>query len=241
MQLPPLMLPFPTVATELQLTITVAPAAGLKITSFAEVFDESVELSIGDGDSTAEHRVAGKPVAWPHLARPFPADAAAGRGAFACTDFGPIETLFDGSTDEGARVLENPSEAIATLLAHYPDAERVQLHPADVSFFVSLCSCWASRQLRAGDRQGCAALVAQRFAVAGARRPLSKPRRDGCRDITYCSYHMNKTHWNSVSCTGGLEDGMIRDLVEDSYDLVVASLPRRDRESLGWTRLAAGE
>jgi len=28
--------------------------------------------------------------------------------------------------------------------------------------------------------------------------------------------------------------------VEDSYDLVVASLPRADREALHWTGLAAG-
>ncbi|HWT49986.1 MAG TPA: fatty acid synthase subunit beta domain-containing protein, partial [Mycobacterium sp.] len=49
-------------------------------------------------------------------------------------DFGPIETLFN---DEA--LLENPDEAIATLLANYPDAESVQLHPADVPFFVTLC------------------------------------------------------------------------------------------------------
>ncbi|MHA7139926.1 MULTISPECIES: MmcQ/YjbR family DNA-binding protein [unclassified Arthrobacter] len=53
------------------------------------------------------------------------------------------------------------------------------------------------------------------------------------------AYHLNKTHWNGVSCTGNLPDAMIRDMIEDSYDLVVASLPARDRETLGWSRLAA--
>lgn len=52
------------------------------------------------------------------------------------------------------------------------------------------------------------------------------------------AYHMNKTHWNGVLCTGGLPDDMIRDLVEDSYDLVVAGMPRRDREVLGWAGLS---
>jgi predicted DNA-binding protein (MmcQ/YjbR family) len=52
------------------------------------------------------------------------------------------------------------------------------------------------------------------------------------------AYHMNKTHWNGVLCTGGLEDGMIRDMIEDSYDLVVAGLPRRDQEALGWAGLS---
>ncbi len=54
------------------------------------------------------------------------------------------------------------------------------------------------------------------------------------------AWHMNKTHWNGVDCTGNLPDAMIRDMVEDSYDLVVAGLPRRDRELLGWSRLAQG-
>jgi predicted DNA-binding protein (MmcQ/YjbR family) len=33
---------------------------------------------------------------------------------------------------------------------------------------------------------------------------------------------------------------MIRDMVEDSYDLVVATLSRRQQEQLGWARLAQG-
>ena len=55
------------------------------------------------------------------------------------------------------------------------------------------------------------------------------------------AYHMNKTHWNGIRCDGELPDDMIRDMIEDSYDLVVAGMPRRDRESLGWTRLAREE
>lgn len=54
------------------------------------------------------------------------------------------------------------------------------------------------------------------------------------------AYHMNKTHWNGVDCTGTLPDSMLLDMIEDSYDLVVASLPRKDRESLGWSSLSRG-
>ncbi|MEU5094689.1 MmcQ/YjbR family DNA-binding protein [Streptomyces sp. NPDC020996] len=42
-------------------------------------------------------------------------------------------------------------------------------------------------------------------------------------------YHMNKRHWNTVTADGGLPDRLVRELVEDSYDLVVAGLPRADR------------
>ncbi|MCC3275692.1 MmcQ/YjbR family DNA-binding protein [Arthrobacter sp. zg-Y20] len=52
------------------------------------------------------------------------------------------------------------------------------------------------------------------------------------------AWHMNKTHWNQVEVAAGLARDMIRDLVEDSYDLVVASLPKKDRESLAWKGLA---
>ncbi|MFF4580958.1 MmcQ/YjbR family DNA-binding protein [Streptomyces sp. NPDC001389] len=41
-------------------------------------------------------------------------------------------------------------------------------------------------------------------------------------------WHMNKRHWNTVT-VGGLPDVLVRELVEDSYDLVVAGLPRAER------------
>jgi predicted DNA-binding protein (MmcQ/YjbR family) len=47
-------------------------------------------------------------------------------------------------------------------------------------------------------------------------------------------YHLNKRHWNTVAVDGELPDGLVRDLIEDSYDLVVSALPRRVREELGW-------
>lgn len=48
-------------------------------------------------------------------------------------------------------------------------------------------------------------------------------------------YHLDKRHWNTVVLDGSLPDPMIRDLVEDSYDLVVSRLPAARRLALGWT------
>ncbi|MFI2409941.1 MmcQ/YjbR family DNA-binding protein [Streptomyces sp. NPDC018947] len=42
-------------------------------------------------------------------------------------------------------------------------------------------------------------------------------------------WHMNKRHWNTVAVDGGLPDRLVRELIEDSYDLVVAGLPRAER------------
>jgi predicted DNA-binding protein (MmcQ/YjbR family) len=47
-------------------------------------------------------------------------------------------------------------------------------------------------------------------------------------------YHLNKRHWNTITLDGSLADQLVRDLIEDSYDLVVSALPKRVRDGLGW-------
>jgi predicted DNA-binding protein (MmcQ/YjbR family) len=42
-------------------------------------------------------------------------------------------------------------------------------------------------------------------------------------------YHLNKRHWNTVTLDGSLPDRMVTDMLADSYDLVVASLPKARR------------
>ena len=48
-------------------------------------------------------------------------------------------------------------------------------------------------------------------------------------------YHLNKRHWNTVTVDGSLSDEMLKDMIEDSYDLVVSALPQARRRALGWT------
>ncbi len=47
-------------------------------------------------------------------------------------------------------------------------------------------------------------------------------------------YHLNKTHWNTVIIDGSVPEQMIKDMIEDSYDLVVSRLPKARRRALGW-------
>ena len=49
-------------------------------------------------------------------------------------------------------------------------------------------------------------------------------------------YHLNKKHWNTVILDGSLSDQVVKDMVEDSYDLVVSRLPASRRRALGWDR-----
>ncbi|MEU2154244.1 MmcQ/YjbR family DNA-binding protein [Streptomyces sp. NPDC019396] len=41
-------------------------------------------------------------------------------------------------------------------------------------------------------------------------------------------WHLSKRHWNTVT-VGELPARMVRELIEDSYDLVVAGLPKAER------------
>lgn len=45
-------------------------------------------------------------------------------------------------------------------------------------------------------------------------------------------YHMNKRHWISVGFDRDVPDGVIRELVRQSYDLVAASLSRTQAKAL---------
>lgn len=46
-------------------------------------------------------------------------------------------------------------------------------------------------------------------------------------------YHMNKRHWNTVLLDDSVPLPDLRVMIENSYDLVVANLPRSVREALG--------
>lgn len=45
-------------------------------------------------------------------------------------------------------------------------------------------------------------------------------------------YHMSKKHWNTVTLEGDLDDDFIIELIDHSYDLVVAKLKKADKEVL---------
>jgi predicted DNA-binding protein (MmcQ/YjbR family) len=43
-------------------------------------------------------------------------------------------------------------------------------------------------------------------------------------------YHMNKSHWNTVMVDGKLTREQLLELIDHSYDLIVESLNRKQRE-----------
>jgi predicted DNA-binding protein (MmcQ/YjbR family) len=45
-------------------------------------------------------------------------------------------------------------------------------------------------------------------------------------------YHMNKKHWNTVVIDGSISTALIKEMIDDSYNLIVESLPKKIREEL---------
>ncbi|MGL5681972.1 MAG: MmcQ/YjbR family DNA-binding protein [Marinifilaceae bacterium] len=46
------------------------------------------------------------------------------------------------------------------------------------------------------------------------------------------AYHMNKRHWNGINLESDASDQLIKEWITDSYNLVVAGLSKKIKESL---------
>ncbi len=69
-------------------------------------------------------------------------------------------------------------------------------------------------------------LIAQPIVFSAKADPdWSGELRESYSQITG-AYHMNKTHWNSVSCDG-LSRELILKLIDHSYELIFQSLPKK--------------
>lgn len=45
-------------------------------------------------------------------------------------------------------------------------------------------------------------------------------------------YHMNKRHWNTINVTGAIPDEKLKEWISDSYQLIVAALPKKLQQGL---------
>ncbi|MFC9324487.1 MmcQ/YjbR family DNA-binding protein [Kitasatospora sp. NPDC057015] len=52
-------------------------------------------------------------------------------------------------------------------------------------------------------------------------------------------WHLNKRHWNTVVLDGTVPDALLREMIEDSYDLILTQLPRRTQLALDWPGVRA--
>ncbi len=45
-------------------------------------------------------------------------------------------------------------------------------------------------------------------------------------------YHMNKQHWNSVFIDGSVNDKLLKEWIDNSYDLIVKSLTKKQQQEI---------
>ena len=45
-------------------------------------------------------------------------------------------------------------------------------------------------------------------------------------------YYMNKRHWNTITLNGELTEAQLKGFIDDSYQLVVAKLTKKERAQL---------
>ncbi len=72
------------------------------------------------------------------------------------------------------------------------------------------------------------ALAEQPLKIALKAEPENAIRQREQHPAIVPGWHLNKRHWNTVT-VDELPDAYVRELIEDSYDLVVAGLPKAER------------
>ncbi|GAA1216592.1 MmcQ/YjbR family DNA-binding protein [Kitasatospora nipponensis] len=78
------------------------------------------------------------------------------------------------------------------------------------------------------------ALDAEPFKVSLKCDPETAVRLRAAHPAITGGWHLNKRHWNTVTIDGTVPDTLLREMVEDSYDLIVSRLPRRQQLVLDW-------
>lgn len=54
----------------------------------------------------------------------------------------------------------------------------------------------------------------------------------GMYDAVKPGYHLNKSHWNTITLDGSVPEGLLRKMIDSSYALVVKGLTKVEREKL---------
>lgn len=45
-------------------------------------------------------------------------------------------------------------------------------------------------------------------------------------------YYMNKVHWNSVKADGAVPEELLKEMLDESYDLILRSLPKKIQQAI---------
>lgn len=90
-----------------------------------------------------------------------------------------------------------------------------------------------------GEDTPCYKVMGKIFAISSYSHPLfvnlkcdpelAADLRERYDDVTP-GYHMNKKHWNTVLTEGSVSDREIKKMIDHSYELIVNSLSKKQKE-----------
>ena len=116
------------------------------------------------------------------------------------------------------------------------------MHPEDVREYC-LSKPGATEELPFGPDTLVFKVMGKIFALMGLDQPDCRVNlkcdperatqlRAECPQNVLPGYHVNKVHWNTVVCDQGLSRQLVHQLIDHSYELVIASLPAKRRAEL---------
>jgi predicted DNA-binding protein (MmcQ/YjbR family) len=85
---------------------------------------------------------------------------------------------------------------------------------------------------KVGDKMFCLSNLEGEFAIAVKNDPEKNIELREEFSAVKPGYHMNKKHWNTVEIDGSLSDDTIKNMIDESYDLVVMALPRKKQQEI---------
>lgn len=85
---------------------------------------------------------------------------------------------------------------------------------------------------KVGDKMFCLTNLEGDFSIAVKNNPEKNIELREEFPAVKPGYHMNKKHWNTVEIDGSLSNDMIKNMIDESYDLVVMALPRKKQQEI---------
>jgi predicted DNA-binding protein (MmcQ/YjbR family) len=113
------------------------------------------------------------------------------------------------------------TEALATYLLSFPEASEEQPFGPEVDVYKVAGKMFAI--LSPEDDPPAISLKCDPLIAVELREEY---------DAVAPGYHLNKTHWNTVTLDGSVPDRELKNMIQHSFEQVVAGLPKAQRDRL---------
>lgn len=113
-------------------------------------------------------------------------------------------------------------------------AETIEYFPFgdDVSVFKVKHKMFATLSLGNGNEKGTQGKMAGHYCVNLKCEPEEAVMLRDIFSAIIPGYHMNKAQWNTVILDDSIPQGEIERMMDNSYNLVVSKMPKKDQASL---------